>query len=82
MCMVILWSRYNKKLWGIIPVHFGLSTFRFAYGRTQNIHFYDFWIFGRVPDTQLLLSFATPGHLNKIKKITGTYSEHVVFYKV
>ena len=51
-------------------------------GEPKNIHFYDFWIFGRVPDTQLLLSFATPGHLNKIKKITGTYSEHVVFYKV
>ena len=38
--------------------------------------------FGRVPEpqTQLWLSVETPGHLNKIKKIPGTCSEHIVFY--
>ena len=32
--MVNLWKSYGQKLRGNIPVHFGLITFRFAYGRT------------------------------------------------
>ena len=44
-------------------------------GEPENHHFYDFGVLGRVPEPQnhLVLSFETPGYLNKIKKILGTF---------
>ena len=38
-------------------------------GEAKNSHFYDFGIWGRVPEprNQLFLSFETPGHLKQIK---------------
>ena len=36
ICMVKLWKRYAEKLRSIILLHFGLVTFRFAYGLWEN----------------------------------------------
>ena len=46
-------------------------------GESENPHFYDFWIFGRVPEfqNQQSLSLETPRLLNEIKKIPGTFSK-------
>ena len=49
-------------------------------GEAQTHHFYDFRIFEPVtkPQNQHYLSLETPGHLNKIKKIHGTF-ENMIF---
>ena len=68
--MVNKWKTIAYKLRRIILLHFGLVTFRFAYWRTQTLHFHDFWISGRVPDSQNQydLSLETPGYLNNQRK--------------
>ena len=51
-------------------------------GEPRNLHFYDFGIFGRVPEPQhqLILSLETPVYLNKSKKIQNDYfSKHHKF---
>ena len=44
--MVTLWERYGQKLRRVILHHFGLVTFRVAYGRDRKHRFslfLDFW---------------------------------------
>ena len=50
-------------------------------GEAQTPRFYDLGIFEPVtkPQNQLFLSLETPGHLNKIKKITGTFEKTIIF---
>ena len=55
------------KLRNITPAQFELITFRFAHGRTQQTHFYDFGTLRRVPEpqNQYDLSLETPRHFKK-----------------
>ena len=50
-------------------------------GETKTPPFYDFWIWGRVPEpqNQLFLSLETPGHLQKIKKNHWNLFQRIVF---
>ena len=53
-------------------------------GETENPHFYDFEIFGRVsePQNQLFLSLETPGYLNWSKKTPNHCSERCFFTNI
>ena len=59
-----------KKLRGTILVHFGLMTFRFAYGRTPKpsfLCFWDFWTCPRAPKS-IILMFEDPRILKQNKE--------------
>ena len=52
-------------------------------GEIETPHFYDFWLFGRVPEPQnhLFVSVVTPWHLKESKKTSQSFSEKCYLVK-
>ena len=64
-------------------INLNLQPFDFIMGETETPHFYDFGIFGSVPEppNQYYLSFETPGYLTKMKNNHWNMFETSYFYK-
>ena len=80
--MVDLWKRYGQKLRTIILLHFTLVTPRFAYGRDQKpSHFHDFGFLdvSTTPKTNYFIFGDTRILKNKIKKLTESLLQNVMF---
>ena len=70
----------GELLWSIL----NLQLFDLLMGEPSNPHFYDFWIFGRIPEpqNQYYLSLETPRYLKKSQEMSSScWKYHVCKYR-